>query len=208
MLCGEEAAPFCGDRQRDYLRCAHCDLVFVPREQLVSIEEERARYARHHNTADDPTYLEYVDSCIAELRRLPLPGARILDFGCGEHAVMTGRLRALGLDCRGYDPVYGIGAGALARGYDVIAAIETVEHLREPRDELARLAGLLAPGGHLFVRTSLRDDESEFLAWWYKNDPTHVNFFSQRTLRWLAGALGLDCSFCDGRQCAVLTRGE
>jgi cyclopropane fatty-acyl-phospholipid synthase-like methyltransferase len=205
VLCGNDRTEaFFADRRRSYLRCPNCDLVFVPRQQLLSVTDERVRYDQHHNSAADAAYLRYVDACVAELRRLPLVGARILDFGCGQHAVMTARLREQGLDCTAYDPLYELGGQALAGKYDVIAAIEVVEHLRDPRHEFDTIANCLAPGGYLFVRTLLRRADVPFVAWWYKNDPTHVNFFSAITLRFVSRAWNLLCEHSDDRQIVVL----
>jgi cyclopropane fatty-acyl-phospholipid synthase-like methyltransferase len=208
ILCGTEGTEcFFADKRRSFLRCPNCDLVFVPREQLLSLADERARYDQHHNTECDQAYLSYVDSCIAELHCLPLAGARILDFGCGQHAVMTARLRGQGLDCTGYDPLYQLGTRALAETYDVIAAVEVVEHLRDLRHEFDRIANCLAPGGHLFLRTLLRAADIPFATWWYKNDSTHVNFFSAVTMRFVARRWNLLCDVCDGRQITVLRQG-
>ncbi len=209
ILCGGTGVgPFFADRRRTFVHCPQCDLVFVPRAQLLGPTEERARYAQHHNTAADPAYLRYIDGCIAELRRLPLEGARILDFGCGEHAVMAARLRSLGLECTAYDPLYGLGAHALAGTYDVVAAVEVMEHLREPRQEIERLVACLGLHGRLFVRTLLRSEDAPFCTWWYKNDPTHVNFFSEETWRHVARRFALRWDFCDGRQITVLRAQE
>lgn len=205
VLCGSDGADiFFTDRRRAYLRCPTCDLVFVAREQMLSRTDERARYDQHHNTATDLAYVSYIDACIAELRRLPLAGARILDFGCGQHAVMTARLREQGLDCTAYDPLYQLGTHALADTYDVVAAVEVVEHLRELRQELDGIARSLAPGGRLFVRTLLRCADVPFATWWYKNDLTHVNFFSADTWEFVARTWDLVCEYRDDRQIVVL----
>ena len=46
---------------------------------------------------------------------------------------------------------------------------------------------MLRPGGCLGVMTKLVRDREAFAHWHYKNDPTHVCFFSEQTWRWWAG---------------------
>ena len=70
--------------------------------------------------------------------------------------------------------------------YDFICATEVVEHLHHPGAELAHLWSLLRPGGWLGIMTKLVRDRSAFKQWHYKNDPTHVCFFSEETRRWWA----------------------
>ena len=62
-----------------------------------------------------------------------------------------------------------------------------VEHLHHPGAELERLWSLLAPGGWLGVMTKLVRDPEAFASWHYKNDPTHVCFFSRDSWQWWAG---------------------
>ncbi len=43
--------------------------------------------------------------------------------------------------------------------------------------------------------TKLVIDADAFKSWHYKNDPTHVSFFSRETFRFLAERDGLDVDF-------------
>jgi SAM-dependent methyltransferase len=89
-----------------------------------------------------------------------------------------------------YDSFYLPDTGALRDSYDFICATEVVEHLHRPGVELARLWTLLKPGGWLGLMTKLVLDRSAFAGWHYKNDPTHVCFFSERTWQWWAQQQG------------------
>ncbi len=86
----------------------------------------------------------------------------------------------------------------LARQYDFITATEVVEHLASPGRELARLWSLLEPGGWLGVMTKLARDREAFAGWHYKNDPTHVSFFSHATFYWLGQRWGTVPDFVAG----------
>ena len=61
-----------------------------------------------------------------------------------------------------------------------------VEHLANPREELDRLWALIRPGGYLGLMTKLVVDQHSFARWHYKNDPTHISFFSVATFNYLA----------------------
>jgi hypothetical protein len=39
------------------------------------------------------------------------------------------------------------------------------------------------------MTTFLADDDG-FATWWYAKDPTHIAFYKEETLRWLAGSKG------------------
>jgi 2-polyprenyl-3-methyl-5-hydroxy-6-metoxy-1,4-benzoquinol methylase len=61
-----------------------------------------------------------------------------------------------------------------------------IEHFRQPNQELHKLFALLKPKGILGIMTKLVIDADAFSRWHYKNDLTHVSFFSRDTLQWLA----------------------
>lgn len=70
--------------------------------------------------------------------------------------------------------------------YDFITATEVLEHLKDPARELELLWKLLKPMGWLGIMTKLALDRTAFSKWHYKNDATHICFFSTATMQWLA----------------------
>ena len=58
--------------------------------------------------------------------------------------------------------------------------------MHKPGDDLSRLWSMLRPGGTLAVMTKLVLDAAAFSSWHYKNDPTHVCFFSRESWQWWA----------------------
>jgi len=84
-----------------------------------------------------------------------------------------------------FDPFYAPEIKPLQHQYDFITASEVLEHLHHPRRELDRLWSCLKPNGSLGIMTKRVIDQEAFSRWHYKNDPTHVCFFSIETFRWL-----------------------
>jgi hypothetical protein len=185
------------NKHREFLRCPACGLVSVPAEHWTTPEEERARYARHDNVESNRGYVGFLTEVADVATAVALPGARILDFGSGENAVLTRLLRNQGRDCVAYDPLYGLGTDALEKQYDLVVACEVIEHLRELRAEIVRLGKCLGPGGRMVVRTRCYPSPAEIPSWWYARDPTHINFFAPQTLALAAGLAGLSCERTD-----------
>jgi 2-polyprenyl-3-methyl-5-hydroxy-6-metoxy-1,4-benzoquinol methylase len=192
-LChATQVGEFSTDRRRSYLRCACCALVFVPPGYHLGRASERREYDLHRNDVNDPGYRCFL-SRLADplLERLP-PGARGLDFGCGPGPALARMLEEAGCTVALYDSFYRPDADVLREGYDFICATEVVEHLHRPGDVLTRLWSLLCPGGWLGIMTKLVLDAEAFSRWHYKNDPTHVCFFSEATWRWWADEHGAE----------------
>lgn len=192
LCAAREPAPFCSDRRRSYLRCGICSLVFVPPRFHLSREAERAEYDLHQNRLEDTGYRRFLSRLAQPLARRLAPGARGLDFGCGPAPALASLLRDRGFDVSVYDSFYAPDESVLQGDFDFVCATEVVEHLHAPGAVLDTLWGLLRPGGHLGVMTKLVIDREAFSRWHYKNDPTHVCFFSEATWCWWASRRGAE----------------
>ncbi len=190
LCAGAALVPFHEDRRRPYLRCGDCALIFVPPDFYLDPPAERAQYDLHQNRVDDPAYRAFLSRLALPLAARLAPGARGLDFGCGPAPALAWMLREAGYEVNLYDIFYRPDLEVLRGHYDFISTTEVVEHLHHPGRELARLWGLLVPGGWLGVMTKLAGDPAAFAAWHYKNDPTHVCFFSVETWQWWARQRG------------------
>lgn len=195
-LCAStDTGHFHRDGRRDYHRCRQCSLVFVPPEQRLGPEEERAVYDQHENSPDDPGYRRFLSRLFDPLRdRLP-PGARGLDFGSGPGPTLSVMFEEAGHPMAIYDPFYALDTSVLERSYDFITATEVVEHLFAPGRELAQLVDRLPSGGWLGLMTKRVTDQAAFARWHYILDPTHVAFFSEATFVWLADRLDMRVEF-------------
>lgn len=192
-LCGHAGStPYFRDRRRAYRQCPACALVFVPARFHLAAADEKALYDLHENAVDDPGYRRFL-SRLAEpmLARLVAP-ARGLDFGCGPAPLLAELFREAGHDMAVYDLYYADHPAVLAGTYDFITSSETIEHLARPGEVFARWLDLLAPGGRLGIMTKRVIGREAFARWHYRNDPTHIAFFSTATFEFLARVHGLE----------------
>lgn len=181
-----DTTEFFQDKQRDYLRCRQCRLVFVPPLLHLKPDAEKAIYDCHQNQIEDPGYRRFLSRLAEPLSsRLPA-GAKGLDYGCGPGPLLAKMIREQGHTMHIFDLYYANQPEILQSRYDFVTCTEVVEHFRQPKQEFQRLFGLLKPRGHLAIMTKLVIDADAFSRWHYKNDMTHISFFSEDTLQWLA----------------------
>jgi 2-polyprenyl-3-methyl-5-hydroxy-6-metoxy-1,4-benzoquinol methylase len=171
--------------------------VFVPPGFFLRREAEKAEYDRHRNQPDDQGYRRFLSRLFLPLQARLAPGSQGLDFGAGPGPTLSVMLTEAGHEVALYDPHYAHRPEVLTRSYHFITATEVVEHLQRPGFELDRLYGLLKPGGLLGIMTKRVINRARFARWHYKNDPTHVCFFSRETFIWLATRWGAGLDMVD-----------
>ena len=186
LCCHAAVSDYDKDGLRYYLQCKECRLVFVPHQFHLSPGDEREVYDLHQNSPDDPGYRQFLSRLADPLLERLAPNSCGLDFGSGPEPTLSVILAEQGHQMSVYDPYYAPNQQALAGRYDFITSTEVVEHLAAPGQELDRLWALLRPGGWLGIMTKLVIDQSAFRSWHYKNDPTHICFFSVQTFEYLA----------------------
>ena len=207
-LCGHaDINPYHTDKQRSYLICSRCQLVFVEQQQLLSPESEKAQYDLHNNDPADPGYRRFLDRLASPVAERVPSGATGLDFGSGPGPTLSLMLAEQGYEMAIYDPFYAPEPEALEAQYDFITCSEAIEHFHQPEREWQLWMKLLKPGGLLGVMTKLRKDLNAFSQWHYKLDPTHVSFFSRDTFQFLASREGLSVEFV-GNDVVILRKPE
>lgn len=180
------------DSKREFVHCQNCYLVFVPSQYFLSLNKEKAHYDHHKNDPCDIRYRTHLGRLANPLIEQLSPGSDGLDFGCGPGPTLSLILAEAGFPTRIYDPIYAPNPDAWSQTYDFVTASEVVEHFHRPRFEFARIWSLLRPRGILGIMTRRLGEQSAFKSWYYKNDPTHVIFFSEQTFRWLSEHLSAD----------------
>lgn len=189
-LCAAPTATCVATDSGDYRHCDACDLVFLEPTQRLAPDAERAYYNTHDNRVDDPAYRRFLAQLADPLTERLATGAVGLDFGAGPGPALAAMLAEGGHPTEIYDVFFAPDAAVLDRTYDFVTCTEVVEHLHSPVREFAQFQTLLERGGWLGIMTELRPPLSEFPAWYYHRDPTHVCFYSEATMRWIAHRYG------------------
>ena len=193
------------------VRCDDCGALYP--EEVPAGEGARAAYGGYYTTARprDPwrrwlrrlvdwTRRPYLD------RETPAEARRILDYGCGAGDYLA---RFESRDCFGADVIapgdrpvsfawLDIDRIETAAPFDWITLGHVLEHLADPADVLARLAGALAPGGGLWLATPNADSFLFAAAGPWARDidfPRHREIFSRTGVERLAAKAGLTCQF-------------
>ncbi len=186
ILCNNENSPLFYEDDRRYFKCNNCDLIFVDPQQLLSREEEKERYGLHHNSPEDPNYRNFLNRLFIPLKEILSQDSKGLDFGSGPGPTLSVMFEEAGNSMTIYDPFFANNPETLKQTYDFITATEVLEHLHKPLKELSLMWNCLVPGGILGIMTLLASEEKPFPGWHYKNDPTHVCFYSKETFEWLS----------------------
>ena len=186
-LCFSDDVQFYAqDRRRSYWQCGCCKLVMADSSSWLSAQQEKQIYDLHENQLDDPGYQRFLMR-IAEplLARLPA-NSQGLDFGCGPAPLLAQLLTAAGHQVALYDIFYQPDQQVLQQQYDFICCSEAIEHFNQPAQQWQLWLSLLKPQGMLAIMTKRVRDADAFSRWHYKNDLTHVSFFSEATFAYLA----------------------
>lgn len=182
------------------LACRACGFQFkdpsIPREALMACYEKAS--GAHWGENVDPIHRYY--DVIAEMIERHASGRRILDVGCFNGSL----LMYLGdaWSRHGVEPSLQAARLAKERGitilapqidmlpsdtapFDVITAIDVLEHITDPRPFFSDIHRLLKPGGIFLAVTA----DTESLSWriqgsryWYCSLPEHVSFYSPRVM--------------------------
>jgi len=171
---------------RSYNWCSNCELVHVPRSFHLCPKEEKLIYDQHENNPNDEGYRTFLNKRASRLISSLPKDAYGLDFGSGPGPTLSLIFKEAGLHCENYDKFYAQHEELLARQYDFISCTEVLEHLDSPAETLGLLFKLLKPGASLGVMTKLRTGRINFATWHYKNDPTHIAFYNEETMQYIA----------------------
>ncbi len=183
------------DKRRDYLQCQRCSLVFVPPHQRLCAQQEKAFYDLHNNDPQDAGYRRFLSRVVEPMTGRIESRSHGLDFGCGPGPTLSEMMKERGHTMSLYDLYYYPDTSVLDRQYDFVTASEVIEHLFKPNEVWHQWLSLVKPGGWIGLMTKLVIDLDAFKNWHYKNDLTHVVFFSQDTFRYLAERDKLELEF-------------
>ena len=183
---------------RLFLTCSSCDLKFVPRAQLLTVVEERKRYELHDNSIRTKGYEAFLLRLVNPILERYPDDAKGLDFGEGPYPMLREILSEKGYkNILGYDPIFNMQKSVFDFEFDFITCCEVLEHVSNPFDILFQLIKLLKKESSLIVSTGVINSEIDFPSWHYITDVTHINIFSENTLRWISNRYNLEIEFPD-----------
>lgn len=195
-LCGNSNGEFFfKDKFRTYLQCPACSLLFVPAEYIPSVKEEKERYLQHNNSIDDSAYVAFLSKSIIPLVSLSDSNSKILDYGSGPNPVLADYMSSMGLYIDKFDPYFHNDTTVLSRNYDAVVSTEVFEHIQNLAAVLEKIWSMLNKKGWLIIQTSPYPEAKAFRGWNYKNDSTHIRFFSSETFVWIKQNLNAQLSF-------------
>lgn len=186
-LCGSnKAQSYYSNENSSYLRCPNCRLVFLAMRFHLNNIDEKSRYDLHQNTEDNTGYQQFLSAVFNPVLKHIQPQAKGLDFGCGPGPTLSKMFENQGYEVDLFDKYYANNQQVFGQKYDFITATEVWEHLSNPGAEIERLFSMLNTNGVLAVMTQQLTNEVDFSTWYYKNDPTHICFFSKKTFEFIA----------------------
>jgi len=203
-LCGESRRKLVCARARKLYECGGCRLVYAERSELLSREEQRERYLLHENGIDNQGYCEFLHRVIEASRPYITRGAKGLDYGCGPVPTLSALASREGIEMSDYDPIFL--DNTLAPPYGVVFSTECFEHFEEPGPEIEKVMALLGAGGILAIMTELWNESTDFDRWYYASDPTHVSFYSEDTIEYIARRYRLERLAGDGKRVFVFRK--
>ena len=184
-LCNGATINFEVFNDRDYVHCINCRAILLSSKFYLSPEAEKFRYSLHNNDVTDSAYINFVSPITKQVKTDFDSDAKGLDFGCGTGPVISSELKKSGYSLELYDPYFKPDSKLLKKQYDFIVCCEVMEHFHNPFAEFSLLKSLLKENGKLYCKTSLWDPSIDFQGWHYKNDETHVIFYSEESLKWI-----------------------
>ena len=198
-LCNNKSTLFYQQNDRIFFQCSTCNGLFLDQKLRLNSSKEILRYQLHNNDIEDIHYQKFVLPITTAIQKYFTKEDKGLDFGAGTGPVISKVLHDNKFQIAPYDPFFHKHPNLLKSTYNYIACCEVIEHFYNPKKEFSLLKKLLKPNGKLFCMTVLFDDTINFHDWYYKNDPTHVFIYHQKTIHWIKENIGFSKVTVDGR---------
>jgi len=197
-LCQSESTLFY-KKNETYYKCTNCFGVFEDEKDRLNLTHEKIRYETHDNDVEDKNYQKFVSPITSSIFKDFQRESLGLDFGAGEGPIVSKVLQDNGFSVSQYDPFFHKNEELLNLKYDYIACCEVMEHFYHPEKEFELLRSMLKKGSKLYCMTEIYSDEVDFEKWYYKNDPTHVFFYSKETIKYIKNRFNFSSCEIKGR---------
>ncbi|ATB68275.1 methyltransferase [Sulfurospirillum diekertiae] len=193
--------------QKRYFYCSNCHGICLDSAYYLTLEKEHSLYNNHRNSLENEGYVKMFEDFLDFFWNDLTCKEKALDFGSGPTPVLSQLMTNRGIHVDYYDKFYQPIKCFEDQTYDLITSTEVFEHLANPHEILKLLAQHLKPDGMIALMTLFHsDDKAHFLTWWYRRDPTHIIFYTPKTLEILARQCGLEVVKTDGKRIAILQK--
>lgn len=208
-----------------------CGGFFLLPEYFLPPEAQKERYLLHNNSLSDEGYRsflkDFADTALLQIGKLSDgPPRTVFDYGCGNGALgellklyISKGLLPENTEIRGRDPFFAPDTPFFRGGADAVLCLEVAEHFENPDEGFAGLARACKKGGYAAVQTLFAPEggseagadtrsnaeaaEAAFRSWWYKEDATHVSFYTLKALKACAFRAGFE--YCGTyNNCSIL----
>jgi SAM-dependent methyltransferase len=192
-------------------RCTRCDLLF--RYPRLDFDKYSSLYDNEVTNIWDMPLLRRDQFLVKSFIENQTTVRSVLDFGCYSGHLLSSlrsNLVKFGVEVNsaaaqatrtktGASVVKNLGELPSDLKFDVIIAMDVIEHIESPKKLVAGLLERLHPHGKLLITTG---DSRTLLwrlvgaRWWYSYFPEHIAFISQRWLEHNSSNLGFDVFCC------------
>lgn len=208
LICKEKAKEHLdGKLNIKTYKCSNCAFIFKDPTLFASLNEQKKRYDLHQNDSDNAGYRDYFQGFLDYVLPLVNDTGSALDFGCGRSVLLSDMMSENGIVSDYYDPIYHENSNHAEKKYDLITSVEVFEHLHDPVQVFSELLSLLNDNGYLAIRTEFAPMRmADYFSWYYRQDPTHVGFFSIDTFKYMSREL--ECFYVEdnGKNIVILKR--
>ena len=177
-----------------YHCCADCGYIAKDRRYYLSTAAEVECYKEHNNSISNQGYVEYLYRFLNQAVFPFAAGGQVgLDYGSGPNPVLAHLLvnnHSYRMDI--YDIYFSPERVFEGKKYDLITSTEVVEHMQNPLEHFQLFVQLMKPQSILAVMTLLHpEDDEKFLNWHYTREPTHISFYTLKTMKYIGEQVGL-----------------
>ncbi len=199
MLCALCDTPLTHRKDEFYFICDSCKALVKDKKFYLNEAQERARYEEHNNDVHDSGYQQFTSPITQYILEKYTHQHVGLDYGCGKGPVISTMLQKHGYSIQLFDPFFYPSHDYLNQRCNYIFSCEVFEHFHDPKGELKKLLDILKPGGRLLIMTHLYRQNIDFAHWYYRNDPTHVFIYTEKTMLYIAKTYDLELEYSDER---------
>lgn len=172
-----------------YNRCPNCGFVFTAALDAWGPDEFKDAIYNDDYILVDPDYAHTRPAANAEFLSKLFGYVResltVLDYGGGSGLLADTLVKNGFLGAETYDPFNPRFARLSGKRFQVVACFETLEHVPDPCQEIARISGCVTDDGMVVFSTLVQPENFDQigLSWWYLAPRNgHISLFTRKAL--------------------------